>query len=70
MRGKYQISMHIKTYLFDSNYVYHKCYKCKTILKLERPYKCGLKHTKCPTCKTRLKVFVFRKQKVDIIKNA
>ena len=53
----------------DRNYIYKKCPKCRKILKLPLPFKRGLKHVVCPKCKKRLSLFVFRKQKIEIIKN-
>ncbi len=52
----------------DKDYIYKKCSKCKTILKLPRPTKKGIKHTTCPTCKKRITVLIFRKKKVEIIR--
>ena len=34
----------------DSSYIYKKCHKCKTKLRLPKPSKIGIKHVKCPTC--------------------
>ena len=33
--------------------IYKKCPKCKQKIKLPLPKKRGIKHTTCPTCKTR-----------------
>ena len=59
----------IKRNIKDKDNIYKKCRKCKRVLKLSRPYKGGIKHVKCPKCGKRLSVFVFRKQKVEIIRN-
>ena len=58
----------IKRNIKDKDYIYKKCFKCKTILKLPLPMKRGIKHAKCPKCKKRLTIFTLRKQKVEIIK--
>lgn len=50
------------------DYIYKKCRKCKKVLKLPLPSSRGIKHVKCPNCKKRLRVFVFRKQKIEIIR--
>ena len=47
--------------------IYKKCRKCGTVLRLPLPAKRGIKHVVCPKCKNKLKVFCFRKQKVDFI---
>lgn len=49
--------------------IYKKCKKCKTILRLPLPMKRGIKHAKCPHCGNRVKILVFRKQKIEIIKS-
>ena len=59
----------IKRNIKDKDNIYKKCSKCKRILKLSRPYKSGIKHVKCPKCGKRLSVIVFKKQKVEIIRN-
>lgn len=59
----------IKERYQDKEHVYKKCHHCKTILKLPRPNKIGIKHSKCPNCKKRLCVVIFRKKKIEIIKN-
>lgn len=59
----------IKRNILDKDHIYKKCPKCKTTLKLPIPYERGIKHTNCPKCKKRLTLFVFKKQKIEIIKN-
>jgi len=59
----------IKRNFSDNEHIYRKCHKCKTTLKLPLPYKRGIKHAKCPSCKSRVTVFSFRRQKVELIKN-
>lgn len=49
-------------------FIYKKCHKCKTTLRLPLPSKIGFNHVTCPKCKTKLTVFCFRKEKVEIIK--
>ncbi len=52
----------------NSSYMYKKCSKCKTVLRLHRPYKRGIKYVKCPKCGKRKRVLVLKRQKVDIVK--
>ena len=59
----------IKKYIKDDYHIYRKCHYCKTILKLPIPSKRGIKHSKCPTCGKRNTFLIFRKLKVEIIKN-
>lgn len=49
-------------------YVYKKCPKCKTTLKLPLPHKRGIQTVKCPKCKVRMKFFCMRQQRVEVIK--
>lgn len=49
-------------------YVYKKCHKCKTTLKLPLPLKRGIQKVKCPTCKSRIKFFCMRHEKIEVIK--
>lgn len=49
-------------------YVYKKCHKCNSTLKLPLPSKRGVQHVKCPTCKKRLTFLCFRKEKIEVIK--
>ena len=53
----------------NSDYIYKKCPKCKTTLRLPLPYKREIKHVKCPNCGRRLTVFAYKYQKVQFIKN-
>ena len=50
------------------DYIYKKCSKCKTVLRLPLPAKRGIKHVKCPKCDKRLTLFVLRKLKVEYIR--
>ena len=52
----------------DKNYIYKKCNKCDTILRLPIPNKYGIKHVKCPKCKKRLRVLCLKKEKIEVIK--
>lgn len=49
-------------------YVYKKCKKCKTTLKLPLPPKRGIQHVKCPKCKNKIKFFCLRQEKIEVIK--
>lgn len=49
-------------------YVYKKCSKCKTTLKLPLPKKRGINHATCPNCKKRVTLFTIRKNKPEKIK--
>ena len=49
-------------------YVYKRCSKCKTTLKLPLPDKRGIHHAKCTKCKRRVTLFTLRKVKVEVIK--
>lgn len=51
-------------------YVYKKCHKCKTTLKLPLPPKRGIQKVKCPTCKSRIKFFCMRQEKVEVFKKS
>lgn len=59
----------IRRNIKDNDHVYKKCHHCKTILKLPLPYKRGIKHSKCPSCKKRNTFIVLKKQKIEIIRN-
>ena len=50
-------------------YVYKKCSKCKTTLRLPLPSKRGIQHVKCPKCKKKITFLCFREEKVEVIKN-
>ncbi len=59
----------LKRNLSDRNkYVYKKCSKCKTTLKLPLPKKRGINHAKCPNCNKRITLISLRKQKKEKIK--
>lgn len=49
-------------------FIYKKCHKCQTTLRLPLPSERGLKHVTCPKCQKKLTIFCFRKEKVEIIK--
>lgn len=49
-------------------YVYKKCHKCKTLLKLPIPDSRGIKHVVCPKCKNRNSFLILKKTKVEFIK--
>ena len=55
--------------LRDKNYIYKKCFKCKTVIRLPIPSNYGIKQVRCPKCKKRLKVLCLKKEKVEVIKN-
>ena len=57
-----------RNYKDRNDYIYRKCHKCKTILRLPLPPKRGFRCAKCPKCKERVKVFTLRKQKQEIIR--
>ena len=51
------------------NFVFKKCPKCKTILKLPLPKKSGINHAKCPNCGNRVTIINIRhkkKEKVEV----
>ncbi len=54
-------------------FVYKKCPKCKTTLKLPLPKKRGINHAKCPNCGNRVTILSLRckkpeKVKVEVVK--
>lgn len=51
-----------------SDYVYRKCHHCHKKLRLPLPYKRGIKHSKCPSCKNKNTFLILKKQKIEIIK--
>jgi len=53
----------------DENYIYKKCHKCGTVLRLPVPDKYGIRHVKCPKCKKRLTILCLKKEKIEVIKN-
>ena len=60
----------IRNFKDRKKFVYKKCRKCKTTLKLPLPSKRGIMHAKCPNCGNRVGMFLLRKEKivVDVIK--
>lgn len=57
-----------RNYKDRDDYIYRRCHKCRTILRLPLPPKRGFRYAKCPNCKNRVKVFTLRKQKIEIIR--
>ena len=57
-----------RNYKDKDMYIYKKCHKCHTILRLPLPPKRGIRHAKCPNCKKRIKILCLRKQKVEVIR--
>lgn len=57
-----------RNYKYRNDYVFKRCPKCKTTLRLPLPNKRGVSKAKCPNCKNRVRVFTLRKQKIEIIK--
>lgn len=59
-----------RNWIDRDKYVYRKCSKCHTILKLPLPTKRGINHAKCPNCHNRVTIFTLRKYdvKVEVIK--
>lgn len=55
--------------LNDSNYIYRKCNKCNTKMRLPLPDSRGIKTVKCPCCNKRIKFLILRKLKVEVIRN-
>ncbi len=51
-----------------NDFIYKKCHKCKTTLRLPLPSERGIKHVTCPKCKSKKKVLCLRKEKIQIIK--
>ena len=45
-----------------------KCSKCGTILKLPLQTKAGFKKAKCPKCNKKVRLFTFKKEKIEIIR--
>lgn len=58
----------IRNFKDRKKYVYKKCSKCKTILKLPLPNKRGINHAKCPNCHERVTLFTLRKKQPEKIK--
>ena len=61
--------INIKRNIKDKDHIYKKCRKCGTILKLPVPSERGIKYSKCPGCKRRVRIIALKKLKVEIIKN-
>ena len=60
----------IRNFKDRKTFVYKKCHKCKTTLKLPLPNKRGINHAKCPNCGNRVTLFTLRKMKVEVIKRS
>lgn len=58
----------IRNFKDRKKYVYKKCSKCKTTLKLPLPNKIGINHAKCPNCHERVTLFSLRKKQPEKIK--
>jgi len=52
----------------DKNYIYKKCHKCGTVLRLPLPSNYGVKKVKCPKCKRKFRVLCLKKEKIEVIK--
>ena len=53
----------------DENYIYKRCRKCNTVLRLPVVDKYGIKKVKCPKCKRKFRVLCLKKEKIEVIKN-
>ena len=58
----------VRNFKDRKTYVYKKCSKCKTTLKLPLPNKRGINHAKCPECDNRVTLFTLRKKQEEKIK--
>ncbi len=58
-----------RNYHDRKQYVYKKCSKCKTTLRLPLPDKRGIKHVVCPECGKKITLFILRQKKIEIIRN-
>jgi uncharacterized protein YggT (Ycf19 family)/phage FluMu protein Com len=58
----------IKMNITDKDHIYKKCSKCGTILKLPLQSKAGFKKAKCPKCNKKVRLFTFKKEKIEIVK--
>lgn len=61
--------LNIKRNFKDKDHVYKKCHHCKTTLKLPLPNKRGIKKVKCTNCKKRNKFLIFKKVKIELIRD-
>lgn len=57
-----------RNYRDRKTYIYKRCHKCKTTLRLPLPFERGIHYSKCPNCKNRVMILSLRKQKIEIIK--
>lgn len=58
----------VRNFKDRKKYVYKRCSKCKTTLKLPLPNKRGINHAKCPNCHERVTLFTLRKKQPEKIK--
>ena len=58
----------VRNFKDRKKYVYKRCSKCKTTLKLPLPNKRGINHAKCPNCHVRVTLFTLRKKQPEKIK--
>lgn len=58
----------VRNFKDRKTYVYKKCSKCKTTLKLPLPNTRGFNHAKCPECGKRVTLFTLRKKQEEKIK--
>ena len=58
----------IKIFVILYRNIYKKCSKCGTILKLPLQTKAGFKKAKCPKCNKKVRLFTFKKEKIEIIR--
>ena len=52
----------INKFKYKEDYIYKKCHKCHTKLRLKKPSKIGIKHVKCPTCSKRNTYIILKKK--------
>ena len=57
----------IKRNIKDKEHIYKRCKHCKILMKLPVDSKIGIKIAKCPKCGKNTKMFVLKRQKVEII---
>ena len=59
-----------RNYKDRHKYIYKKCKCCKTTLKLPIPFERGFKKVKCPKCGKLNKFYIFRKEKIEVIRRS
>lgn len=57
----------MKRNFLDKEHIYKRCKHCKILMKLPVDSKIGWKIAKCPKCKKNTQMFVFKRQKIEII---